>query len=359
MAAAAPGPPHPLDNMQAMMNLVLISSGRYMKTLKQAPADSAKMQFQFTRTVSAGSERFHDALDELEIEIRHAQAVLRRDLAHMRAQRKEKEAAAKQKKAEKARLATESQTIPPPPKERVAPPTSPAPAPIKVEPAEPVKVEPAPEKEPAPKAAALPAPPAPLPLPPPADADVSMENTDSLGGMQESEFDFDAVFGDTAMDTSGDLNLDARADLDFTLDEQPSDGLLRGLEDFTKDDPDDTAAQNDASTLDLDDFNMTDMPDLNESAPPQEPITATATATTTKQEDTVEQKATTTKQEDTADQQATTTKQEDTADQQATTNDDLNLDTMTVDNLDDLFNLDDYENPEATQFDDAFIGFDD
>ncbi|KAJ4351659.1 uncharacterized protein N0V89_007002 [Didymosphaeria variabile] len=319
------GPPHALENMQAMMNL-LITSGRYMKTVKQAPAESAKMQFQLKRAVSAGSERFHDSLDELENEIRHAQAVLRRDLAHMRAQRKEKEAAAKQKEAEKARLATESKNIPAPPKEEVAAPPAPAkpasPVPVKAEPTEPVKVEPAVEKEPTPKE----------PTPP---ADVSMENTDDLGGMQESEFDFDAMFGESTMDTSGDagndqgdLNPDADADLDFTLGTQPSDGLLRGLEDFAKDGADDTAGQNNASTLDLD-FNMTDMPDLNVSAPPQQSATATTP----------------------------TPKQEDTAGQQATTTDELNLETMTSDNLDDLFDLD-YQNPEATQFDDAFFGFD-
>ncbi|KAF2451819.1 hypothetical protein P171DRAFT_515757 [Karstenula rhodostoma CBS 690.94] len=321
-----PGPPHPLENLQAMMNLVLITSGRYLKTVKQAPAESPKMQFHLKRAVIAGSERFHDSLDELENEIRHAQTVLRRDLAQMRAQRKEKEAAAKQKEAEKARRATVSKNIPPPPKEEVAPPASPTP--VKVEPAESVKVEPAPEKEPTPKAPT-----------PPADADVPADNTDSLGGMQESEFDFDAVFGDSAMDTSGDagheqgdLHLDAGGDLDFALDEQPSGGLLRGLEDFAKGGADDSAGQNNASALDLD-FNMTDMPDLNESAPPQQPTTTTTTTEPSKQED--------------------------TTGQQATTNDELNLETMTIDNIDDLFDLDDYENPEVTQFDDAFVGFDD
>ncbi|KAL1593360.1 hypothetical protein SLS60_010968 [Paraconiothyrium brasiliense] len=315
-----PLPPRPDPPAQ------LITSGRYMKTAKQAPAESAKMQFQLKRAVSAGSERFHDSLDELENEIRHAQAVLRRDLAHMRAQRKEKEAAAKQKEAEKARLATESKNIPAPLKEEPAAPPAPAkpasPAPVKAEPTEPIKVESAVEKDPTPKE----------PTPP---ADVSMENADDLGGMQESEFDFDAMFGESTMDTSGDadndhtdLNPDAGADLDFTLDEQPSDGLLRGLEDFAKDGADDTASQNNASTLDLE-FNMTDMPDLNVSAPPQQPAT-TATETT---------------------------KQEDTAGQQATATDELDLETMTTDNLDDLFDLD-YQNPEATQFDDAFFGFD-
>lgn len=305
----------------------LITSGRYMKTVKQAPGESTKMQYQLKRAVSAGNERFHDSLDELENEIRHAQVVLRRDLAQMRAQRKEKEAAAKQKEAEKARQATESKNLPPP-KEEVTSPPAPAkpasPVPVKAEPAEPVKAEPTAENEPTPKA------------PTPA-ADITMDNTENenLETVQD-EFDFDAMFGDSAMDTSGDagndLNLDAGGDLDFTLDDQPSDGLLRGLEDFAKADAsaNDTADQNNASALDLD-FTMTDMPDLNESAPQsqQQPTTAATEPP----------------------------KQEDPTGQQPTTTDELNLETMTTDNLDDLFDLD-YENPEATQFDDAFFGFD-
>jgi hypothetical protein len=317
----------------------LISSGKYIQTAKQAPESSRPV---LKRNVSVGCERYHDLLDELETEIRLAQTVLRRDLAQMRAQRKEKEAAAKQKEAEKARLATESKSIPPPPKEEVAPspvpakPASPAPAvapapapaptPVKAEPVAPIKVEPLPEKAPTPEPK--------VPTPPPAD--VPMDNTDSLGGMQESEFDFDAMFGDSAMDTSGDaaneqddLNLDAEGDLDFTLDEQPSDGLLRGLEDFAKDGPDDTAGQNNASALDLD-YNMADMADMNVDPPQQQQPATTMTETP---------------------------KQEETLGQQATTTDEVNLETLTTDNLDDLFDLD-YENPEATQFDDAFFGFD-
>ena len=72
-----------------------------MKTAKHNPQESTKMQFQLKRAVAAGSERFHDSLDELENEIRMAQAVLRRDLAQLRAERKQKEAQAKEKEAEK------------------------------------------------------------------------------------------------------------------------------------------------------------------------------------------------------------------------------------------------------------------
>lgn len=305
-----------------------------MKTLKQAPGDSVKGKFNLKHAVAAGSERFHDSLDELDNEVRLAQAVLRRDLALIRAQRKEQEAAARQKEVEKARI----------PQQPIDDPAStPSPTPVKTEPTIPVKPEPSPEKEPTPKP--------PPPPPADADADVAMDNTDSLGGMQESEFDFDAVFGDSAMDTSADpgtehadLNLDAGGDLDFTLDQQPSDELLRGLEDFAKNGTDDMTGQENTAALNLDDFNMPDMPDmsnLNEIAQlsqqqQHQPVTATATTAATKQEDPAPQQA------------ATAT----------TTNDELDLDAMTVDNLDDLFNLDDYENPEATQFDDAFIGFD-
>ncbi|KAJ4305606.1 hypothetical protein N0V90_001137 [Kalmusia sp. IMI 367209] len=300
--------------MQAMMNLVLISSGRYMKTARQ-PAEAARMQFTLKRAVSAANERFQDSLDELENEIRLAQAVLRRDLALLRADRKQKEAAVKEKAAEKARLAAESsakKNVPLKKEESPAPPKPASPPPAKTEPAEPVAADTALHiKETAAQKAS----------PPPAD--VPMENADNPHTAQESEFDFDAIFGDGAMDTSGDganddLNLDTvGADLNFTLDDQPS--LLRGLEDFAKDSTDDNSGQNNESAnLDLD-FAMPDMPSMDVPA---------------------------------------TKPQEDTAVQQTTSTDDLNLDTMPTDDLDDLFGLD-YENPEATQFDDAFFGFGD
>ena len=169
-----------------------------------------------------------------------------------------------------------------------------------------------------------------------------MENADALNRAPDSEFDFDAMFGDSVMDTSGDgghdsaeLDLVDGDDLGFTLDDQPEQpDLLRGLEDFAKGDAEDTPGQNNASTLDLD-FNMTDMPDLNNNPPPEQPAV--------------------TKVETPAAQPPAVTA---AAAAPATTTDDLNLETMNTDNIDDLFDLD-YENPEATQFDDAFFGFDD
>ena len=311
----------------------LITSGRYMKTAKHNPQESTKMQFQLKRAVAAGSERFHDSLDELENEIRMAQAVLRRDLAQLRAERKQKEAQAKEKEAEKAR-----QTAVVPIKENAAPPPaakSPTPPPVKVEPPPPTSA--------ITSASTAPAnvePEAPQPSdakPPTPTADVVMENADALNTTQESEFDFDAMFGDGAMDTSGDgvndtgdLDLDGGADLDFTLDDAPDQpDLLRGLEDFAKGGADESSAQPNASnTLDLD-FAMADMSDLNTNPPVEQPVA--------------------TKAEDAPTQQPAATAPAE----------ELNLDTMATDNLDDLFDLDHYENPEATQFDDAFFGFGD
>ena len=70
----------------------------------QAGPDNGRMQYTLKRNVTAASERFHDSLDELETEIHQAQTVLRRDLALLRADRKKREAAAKEKEAEKVRI---------------------------------------------------------------------------------------------------------------------------------------------------------------------------------------------------------------------------------------------------------------
>jgi hypothetical protein len=274
--------------------------------------------------------RFHDALDELENEIERAQTVLRRDLALQKAHRKKCEAAAKEKEVEKARLAAESSM------EKSAPPKT-GEAPVAVAP--PVKAEPpAPTNKPSvpsPEPPSLkreveePAPPPPPPPPPPASApaeDTHMGGTD-LGDThgQDNDLDFDAIFNDAVDDANNqDMNMDTTGlDLNFTLDE-PAPSLLRGLEDFAKDSDDGNGGPSNANgNMDID-FPMTDLPN---------------TAT-----------------QQTSDQNTTTKPLEETTTQPPATNDDLDLDTMTTNNLDDLFDLD-YENPEATQFDDAFFGF--
>ncbi|KAF2126811.1 hypothetical protein P153DRAFT_321547 [Dothidotthia symphoricarpi CBS 119687] len=332
-APAVPGNRN-LDTLQSMLNLVFLSSGRFVKE-HHAGGGTGRMKLSMQRTVPVATERFHDALDELENEVRQAQTVLRRDLALMKQDRKKREAAARQQEVDKARLAAESRQNVPVQKLDVAvkaEPTTPAhvATPSKdsqsvkpAEPEEPVK----PEEEHVPQPIPTTTTSAPTDLP----SDASL-----VAQPAEAEFDFDAIFGDE-MDTSGDTNndntdnnqddmkMDTSGDLDFTLDEGPS--LLRGLEDFAKSSDDENNNNNNNAgpnaAMDID-FPMPDLPDLNTNttAPPDPP--------------------------------AATKPAEQPVTQPPTTTNDL----LVADNLDDLFNMDEYENPENSSFDDAFFNFD-
>ncbi|KAH7385881.1 hypothetical protein BKA66DRAFT_511226 [Pyrenochaeta sp. MPI-SDFR-AT-0127] len=339
---------HNLDTLQSMLNLIFLQSGRFIKE-HQAGGGTGRMKLGLQRAVPVATERFHDALDELENEVRLAQTVLRRDLALLKQDRKKKEAAAKQHEAEKARLAAESRNAPPktieePVKiEKVStpvPPEMPSPTvqPAKVdEPDAPLKRE----EEPAP--------------PPPIDTTASDEperdplfdGTPTTANPHESEFDFDAMFGD-AMDTAGDTNhddiMDTSGDMHFNLDdgnEGPS--LLRGLEDFAK--SSDNTNANQATSMDID-FPMTDLPDLNTIPPPtaEQPSTTKPAEPPTTQPPAVDAK-----------DDAKPDTKPDTKD--TTTDNDI-MATVVADDLEDLFNMDEYENPENSSFDDAFFNFD-
>lgn len=301
----------------------LISSGQYINHVGQ---NAGHIQLAFKRSVTVASERFHDSLDELETEIIQAQTVLRRDLALMKADRKKREAAAKEKEAEKARLAAESSAQKPAPAlKKEDSPKPPSPAPVKIEP--PVKNSTPPEQPPEPPVSVQKESTPPLPAPEASavisDAlpDAPTEDAATNLAPQDTEFDFDALFGDT-MDTTGgegddqgDLNLDGDGhDLSFSLDDSgPS--LLPGLEDYAKS-GDDGPTQDTNANVDLD-LPMPDVPSVPD-APASKPTEEAAA--------------------------------------QQTTNDDLNLDAMTANSLDDLFDMD-YTNPEDSQFDDAFFGF--
>jgi hypothetical protein len=302
-----------------------------------------RVEFNFKRTMPTAIDRFQNELDELDNDIIQAQVVLRRDLALLQADRQKREQA---EAAERQRmLAAESSAKkqapvkPDPPKPTVvATPEAPPPVPTPeattttIKPTQPIaSPELKREKEESPKSmpmasATLPPAPSPVDDTPPATA-------------QDSEFDFDAMFGDGMDDIKGDddannhgdgdMHMDtAGPDLNFTLDDSgPS--LLRGLEDFAKTSDDEVAAAVQPSTdLDLD-LSMPDVPDVPTSQP-VEPQSAAKPA------EPVEPAEPATSQPFT---------------------DNTNFDTMATDDLDDLFNMD-YENPEATQFDDAFFGFD-
>lgn len=347
-AAAAPpiAGAHNLDVLQSMMNLILVHSGRFIKE-HQSGGGTGRLKVVLQHAVPAANERFQDALDELENEVRLAQTVLRRDLALLKQDRKKRELAAKEKEAEKARLAAASKNAGSAAKQeetqapKVSTPAAPemtaekAPKPIK----EPESLKCEEEKE-------VP-PPIETSITEPPERDPLFDGTPTTANPQENEFDFDAMFGD-AMDTSGGDNnnanaddmMDTSGDMGFNFDEGPS--LLRGLEDFAKGSDDDNTAQN-ASNLDID-LTMSDIPELNTNT---ETTALTEQPTTTKPAD-----APTT-------QPPAESATNDTANNEtmnAANNDDLMTD-MVTENLDDLFDLDGYENPENSSFDDAFFNF--
>lgn len=308
------------------------------------------------RAVPAANERFNDALDELENEVRLAQTVLRRDLALLKQDRKKREAAAKQHEAERARAAAESRLSVPAIKEEVAvKPEATTPAPAEAPPPAPVVEQPARKDSPeaAPKIEEEPAqPPATENTTTAPPADPLFDATPADSTTQEHEFDFDFEFGDaiaSATNNDGDT-MDTSGNMDFTLDEGPS--LLRGLEDFANqkagDDDDNGAGTN----MDLD-LPMPDLPDMNSDAKPpveQPKPTEPIQQAPPPADDAKDTKPT---------QDSTDTKPTASGDDN-TINVDEPMETMTTNNLDDLFNLDDYDNPEGgdSAFDDAFFNFD-
>ena len=339
----------------------LLTAGRFVKE-HQAGGGTGRMKQGLQRAVPVASERFHDALDELENEVRLAQTVLRRDLAVLKQDRKKREAAAKQHEADRVRMATESRlnvpakpeaaaikpeaTTPAAQPDAPAPPPPPPPSELhrKVDlPKAPLKVEEAPAQPPATDSATA----------PPADPLFDATPTDS--NHQEQEFDFDFEFGD-AMDTTGSNNnnesadmMDTSGDLDFTLDEGPS--LLRGLEDFANAKSNDHDSNAAGANSDLD-FNMPDLPDLNAEAKPstEQSTSAEPVQQGPKQPDGM-------KDSKAVNEAADSKPAVDTND-----NNDIDepMETMTTDNLEDLFNLDDYDNAEGgdSAFNDAFFNFD-
>jgi hypothetical protein len=92
---------------------------------------------------------------------------------------------------------------------------------------------------------------------------------------------------------------------------------------------------------------MPDLPDMNTSTEPIPPTEPPAPVKVATPPTTTQPVAETT----------TTIPPTDDAANNDTVNDDL-LGDMVTDNLDDLFNMDEYENPEQSSFDDAFFNFD-
>jgi hypothetical protein len=349
---------HNLDNLQSMLNLVLLQSGRFIKE-HQSGGGTGRMKLAFQRAVPIATERWHDALDELENEVRLAQTVLRRDLALLKQDRKKREVAAKEKEAETARLAEESRNMPvmemmpEAVMEKVSTPAQPE-APIEIEPEQESKPE-----EPLQREEENVPPPIDTPAAQETERDPLFDGTPTTANPQENEFDFDAMFGD-AMDTADDNNtagdmMDTSGDIEFNFDDDQGPSMLRGLEDFAKDSDEDNTAQN-SGDIDID-ITMPDLPDLGttteSSAPVEEPVPAKVPTPPAAPEAALK---TTTNNETTTNNDAPNNETANDTANNDTANEDL-LGGMVTDNLDDLFNMDEYANPEQSSFDDAFFNF--
>ncbi|EMD90327.1 hypothetical protein COCC4DRAFT_160255, partial [Bipolaris maydis ATCC 48331] len=384
MAAANPPAPAPgqqqqqqqqhIDTLQSMLNLIFLHSGRFLKET-QTGGGSGRMKQQLQRVVPHATERFHDALDELENEVRLAQTVLRRDMALLKQDRKKKEAAAKQQEVDKARLAAEARNPPPPTND----------APVKEEKAAtPVQLEPPaaldkPEQvtsmetdmEAANKEGGnsdhdsqnkkAPSPPqnsTSANAQPPKDP--LFDGTPPANNPNESDFDSDAMFGD-AMDTTDQNHdhdmMDTSGDIDFGLD-SGNDGssLLRGLEEFAKNSDNDH--NNQSSTMDMD-FTMPDLPGLDSNTNTNTNANASADSNANTTAKSAPEPEPAPKADEPKPAAQPPPPQENKA-EEATTNNNNNDDmmgTMAADDLEDLFNMDDYANHEQSSFDDAFFNF--
>ncbi|KAF2197018.1 hypothetical protein GQ43DRAFT_484468 [Delitschia confertaspora ATCC 74209] len=256
-----------LDSLQAMVNLVLTQTGRYIKESK-AGGGSHRAQYAMNRAIPAATERFHDSLDELENELSLAQMVLRRDLAIRQTERKKKEQA---EAAERQRLAAETSAKSGPPvnKEKEKnltmvdahatqssnKPQSPAPA----------------SNVPALAASSNP-PPALDTTPTTALSDPLFGPTPTTANAQESVFDFDAMFADHELSTSNheqnfatDLPPNVTTDststnINYTFDDNSAPSLLRGLEDFASNNTEAPTAQPSTGTDGANDFAILHIP---------------------------------------------------------------------------------------------------
>ncbi|KAI9698816.1 MAG: hypothetical protein M1836_003926 [Candelina mexicana] len=104
--AQQPQATHPLETLSAMVNLILVQTGKIFKDpTKYNPKNLVHTNAQMKQVIPSALNRFHEALDDIEVEILLAKATMERDLAAARARRiaREQEAA-----AERSRLAAEA-----------------------------------------------------------------------------------------------------------------------------------------------------------------------------------------------------------------------------------------------------------
>jgi len=310
----------------------MIQTAHFLRE-QQAGGGSGRQQLNMRKIIPPALNRFQTTLDDLESEVRQAQAVLRRDLALLQADRVKREQA---EAAERERLAAATAVKPDAGSVAAKVSTSREPESLKREPS------------PGPSEITAPAPNGPGTTAA-TTAVAGEQNKDSTTPKEQSpaeaaavktendnDIDFDDIFndagdeGESKTEAQNDVKMEnaPSGDTTFHPDDQQGPSLLRGLEDFAKD-VNDHAADNAGGNLDMD-FTMPDLPDLPTSQPSDSgniPIATTEASTA---------------------QQA----------QGSGTNDEM-MQTMNTADLDDLFNMDDYDNPENSEFNDAFFGFGD
>ncbi|KAI9810281.1 MAG: hypothetical protein M1827_006331 [Pycnora praestabilis] len=99
-------PEHPLEVLPAMVNLVLLQTAKVFRDpAKHSSKNIIHTNAQMKTVVPGAVDRFHAALDEIEVEILRAKATMERDLALVRARRAERE---REAAAERSRIAAEA-----------------------------------------------------------------------------------------------------------------------------------------------------------------------------------------------------------------------------------------------------------
>ncbi|OCK81343.1 hypothetical protein K432DRAFT_403888 [Lepidopterella palustris CBS 459.81] len=333
--------------MQAMVNGVLIQTGHYFNP---KTGNALKAQMAMKKTIPAALDRFHESLDELEKELYRAKAVMRRDLAVLQADRQKREQA---EAAERQRVAAESSTIKEASQGKVASEDMdivmadrgdvPAQSYNELVPAPQDTQQATPATTNATSTAPLPQP-ALITTTIPSPRDDLFDPSPTTGNPQETEIDFDFANDESSNTHADGNNADPNPlspNLDFTLDDHNEPSLLRGLEDFANSANDSTAANPPANMGADADFSMLDIP---------------AETTTTGENNSSHNDLLSHVQQ----MESAVDPQQQASQPQQQAQDDI-LDTMpdalpNDSNFDDLFNWDN-ENPEGTQFDDAFFGF--
>ncbi|KAI4170619.1 MAG: hypothetical protein LQ343_004851 [Gyalolechia ehrenbergii] len=86
---------HPTDSMEAVLALVLKETGKFFRASQSGDSRQiSAAKAAISQTIPAANNNFHEALDDIEIEIIKAKSVFERDLSSIRAKRAARERAA-------------------------------------------------------------------------------------------------------------------------------------------------------------------------------------------------------------------------------------------------------------------------